>query len=86
VRPPGDADQQSAAHINVCVFARGLLRHLNTRLYFDGDPALDADAVLALVPKARRPTLMAIADREQPGLWRFPVRLQGKDETVFFDA
>jgi protocatechuate 3,4-dioxygenase, alpha subunit len=86
VRPPGAADQQSAAHINVCVFARGLLRHLNTRLYFDGDPALDADPVLALVPKARRSTLLAVADREQPGLWRFHVRLQGTDETVFFDA
>jgi len=86
VRPPGDADQQSAAHINVCVFARGLLRHLNTRLYFAGDPALDTDPVLALVPEARRSTLLAVSDREQPALWRFAVRLQGKDETVFFDA
>jgi protocatechuate 3,4-dioxygenase alpha subunit len=86
VRPERDAHAPAAPHINVCLFARGLLRHLHTRLYFDGDPALDGDAVLALVPKERRATLLAVADRAQPGLWRFHVRLQGPGETVFFDA
>ena len=49
-------------HINVCLFARGLLRHIFTRLYFAGDPMLADDPVLALVPESRRATL-----RRAPG-------------------
>jgi protocatechuate 3,4-dioxygenase alpha subunit len=86
VRPARDTHPLAAPHINVCLFARGLLRQLHTRLYFDGDPALETDEVLALVPKERRATLLAVADRAQPGRWRFHVRLQGPEETVFFDA
>lgn len=77
---------QQAPHINVCLFARGLLRHLYTRIYFAGDPALDADPVLALVPQDRRRTLLATADDTHPGRWRFHIRLQGPEETAFFDA
>jgi protocatechuate 3,4-dioxygenase, alpha subunit len=73
-------------HINVCLFARGLLRHLQTRIYFAGDPQLATDPVLALVPEARRPTLLATRDDATPSRWRFDLRLQGADETVFFDA
>jgi protocatechuate 3,4-dioxygenase alpha subunit len=73
-------------HINVCLFARGLLRQLYTRIYFAGDSALDAEPVLALVPAARRRTLVASPDGPEPGHWRFDLRLQGADETVFFDA
>jgi protocatechuate 3,4-dioxygenase alpha subunit len=75
-----------AAHINLCIFARGLLRHLQTRLYFAGDPALDEDPVLALVPPARRETLVAHPDPGRHGGWLFDVHLQGAQETVFFDA
>lgn len=75
---------RAAAHVNVCVFARGLLRHLHTRIYFDGDPDLAADAVLALVPEERRKTLLA---RETaPAQWAFDLRLQGSNETAFFDV
>lgn len=42
------------------------------------------DMVLALVPPARRSTL--IANRQGEGLWRFDIRLQGEHETVFFDV
>lgn len=73
-----------AAHIEVQVFARGLLRQLHTRIYFDGDPGLDEDAVLALVPPDRRDTLLA-KPGEASGAWTFDVRLQGERETVFFD-
>ena len=66
-----------AGFLNVRVFARGLLRHLNTRLYFPGEQ----DAVLASVDAARRPTLMA---RQEGGVLHFDVHLQGPDETVFF--
>jgi len=74
-----------APHINVCLFARGLLRQLYTRIYFAGSSSLDSDAVLALVPEHRRKTLLACPDPQTPGRWVFHVRLQGAQETVFFD-
>jgi protocatechuate 3,4-dioxygenase alpha subunit len=81
VQGPGGVLQ--AQHINVCLFARGLLRQLYTRIYFAGDDGLDTDAVLALVPETRRQTL--IARSEITGEWLFEIHLQGVAETVFFD-
>ena len=81
VRPCDPAD--GAAHINICLFARGLLRHLHTRVYFADDPRLTQDPVLALVPEARRSTL--IADAVGP-VYTFDIHLQGPHETVFFDV
>lgn len=89
VRPgtvPDGAGGRQAPHINVCLFARGLLRQIHTRIYFAGDPALGADAVLALVPEDRRQTLLARPEGETAGRWRFDIRLQGGEETVFFDV
>jgi protocatechuate 3,4-dioxygenase, alpha subunit len=74
-----------AAHVNVCLFMRGLLRHVYTRVYFAGDPALSSDPVLSLVPLERRPTLLARPIPGVPAGWAFEIRLQGTDETVFFD-
>jgi len=74
---------RQAAHVNICLFARGLLRQLHTRVYFEGDPALGDDPVLALVPEARRQTLFATPQGH--GRWHFDLRLQGDGETVFFD-
>ncbi len=81
-KPPAPAGQ--APHLNVTVFARGLLKHLATRLYFpDEGPANAADPVLGGVPDPeRRETLIAVADA---GKLRFDIRLQGEAETVFFD-
>lgn len=76
---------QPAGHVNVCFFARGLLRHLHTRIYFEGHPALATDAVLARVPDDRRPTLLARPVSPARDRWHFDLRLQGPDETVFFD-
>jgi protocatechuate 3,4-dioxygenase alpha subunit len=71
-----------APHLNVTVFARGLLRHLPTRLYFpDEEAANSSDPVLARIAAERRPTLIARDDR---GVLRFDVRLGGDGETVFF--
>lgn len=75
-----------ARHVNVCFFARGLLRHLYSRIYFEGDPALDADPILSLVPAARRATLLARPCAGEAGTWEFTIRLQGDQETVFFDV
>ena len=75
-----------AAHVNVCLFARGLLRHLYTRIYFAGDPYLETDAILALVPPDRRHTLIAMAaDADAAPMFECVIRLQGEGETVFFD-
>jgi protocatechuate 3,4-dioxygenase, alpha subunit len=85
IRPGAPAEGTGAAHVTVCLFMRGLLRHLHTRIYFAGDPALDRDPILALVPVERRPTLLA--QRAADGAtWDFVVRLQGERETVFFDV
>jgi protocatechuate 3,4-dioxygenase alpha subunit len=85
-RVPGRENRLQAPHLNVSVFARGLLKRLPTRIYFAGDPANDEDPVLTLVPRDRRETLLAQPDPAQPGVWRFVVHLQGERETVFFDV
>jgi protocatechuate 3,4-dioxygenase alpha subunit len=84
---PGQAAEGAlvAVHSNLCIFMRGLLRHLYTRLYFDGDPSLETDAVLAAVPPDRRGTLIARRDGTSPSAWTFDVHLQGDRETVYFD-
>lgn len=84
-RVPDDRGALQAAHINVCLFARGLLRQLYTRMYFAGDPALETDSILQFVPADRRETLLASPFADSPCHWRFDVRLQGARETVFFD-
>ena len=72
-----------APHIELAVFARGLLRHLATRIYFaDEQSANAADPVLRAVPAQRRHTLVARRERDT---LVFDVRLQGEGETVFFD-
>jgi protocatechuate 3,4-dioxygenase alpha subunit len=88
IRPGRVADGRGgrqAAHVNICLFARGLLRQLHTRVYFAGDSAMAQDAALALVPADRRDTLYATPADDEPGLWRFDLCLQGDRETVFFD-
>jgi protocatechuate 3,4-dioxygenase alpha subunit len=76
--------QMQAPHINVSVYAPGLLRRAVTRIYFDGDGANISDQVLELVSEDRRPTLLARSGAES-GEWRFDLHLTGPCETVFFD-
>ncbi len=80
------AGMKHAPHLDLMVFARGLLRPLVTRVYFEADANNSHDPVLAQVPTHRRATLEAKRDAALgPSGWRFDVRLQGKNETVFFD-
>ncbi len=75
-----------APHICVTVFARGLLNHLVTRLYFADEPANAEDVVLQCVPSERRATLLA--RRKHGGaivVYHFDIILQGAGETVFFN-
>ena len=79
----GQGGGLQASHINIAIFARGVLNRLATRLYFDGDPALAEDPALKLVEPARRGTLLA--KRDAKGVWHLPIHLGGAQETVFFD-
>jgi protocatechuate 3,4-dioxygenase alpha subunit len=75
-----------APYLNVIVFARGMLVHAFTRIYFSDDARNAADTVLMSVDPARRPTLVAErTERDGHGVYRWDVRLQGDGETVFFD-
>jgi protocatechuate 3,4-dioxygenase, alpha subunit len=81
-RLPGLRTAVQAPHIDVSVFARGMLHRCVTRIYFgDETDANAADPVLASVPADRRSTLLA-----QPveGGYQFDIHLQGEGETVFF--
>jgi protocatechuate 3,4-dioxygenase, alpha subunit len=85
---PGRVAQSTpqAPHLTIAVFARGMLKPLYTRVYFAGDAANDEDPILRLVPPERRETLLARPDSARPGYWSFDIRLQGDQETVFFDV
>ncbi|MFE3167645.1 protocatechuate 3,4-dioxygenase subunit alpha [Streptomyces sp. NPDC059224] len=73
----------SAPYLSVCLFARGLLVHLFTRIYLPGDDAaLAADPLLTRVGE-RRDTLIAADEGRQT--YRFDIRLQGEGETVFLE-
>jgi protocatechuate 3,4-dioxygenase alpha subunit len=77
-----------APHINVSLFARGINIHLHTRLYFDDEaPSNAVDPVLNLIEQPqRRQTLIAKRCTVDGQLaYRFDIRVQGVDETVFFD-
>jgi protocatechuate 3,4-dioxygenase alpha subunit len=74
----------AAPYISVAVFARGLLKPVWTRMYFDDEAdANQADSVLRSIDASRRGTLLA--EPTEDG-YRFDVRLQGPDETVFLDV
>jgi protocatechuate 3,4-dioxygenase alpha subunit len=81
-RLPGLAGATQAPHIDVSVFARGMLHRCVTRIYFaDEAEANAADPVLARVPVERRSTLLA---EPHNGGYRLDIRFQGPHETVFF--
>lgn len=82
VRDEGGDGQ--APHIVVSIFMRGLLTRLVSRIYFPGEPSNALDPTLRLVPESRRGTVIA-RQADSPGELEWVVRLQGKDETVFFD-
>jgi len=83
---PGPNGKQQAPHIVVCIYSRGMLRQVYTRLYFSDEAANAGDAILALVPEDRRGTLIAHKESsEGRTVYRFDIRMQGENETVFFD-
>ena len=86
-RIPFDSATVQAPHLSVAVFARGLLNHLFTRIYFEDEPSTTTDPILRFVPAARRATLIARPDpaEDLTRSYRFDIVLQGEGETAFFD-
>jgi protocatechuate 3,4-dioxygenase alpha subunit len=83
-RVPGRDRTIQAPHINVSVYGAGLLKPARTRIYFsDEADANAADPVLSGVDPTRRRLLIA---EVQGNRARFDIKLQGDDETPFFDA
>jgi protocatechuate 3,4-dioxygenase, alpha subunit len=82
-RVSGEDGQLQVPHINVRLFARGMLIHLYTRLYFSDESANAFDALLNTVDESRRQTLIAQAEPEHT--YRFNIYMQGANETVFFE-
>jgi protocatechuate 3,4-dioxygenase alpha subunit len=82
---PGGRDG-GAPYINVYLFSRGLLIHAMTRIYFPDESANGEDVLLNSVDADRRHTLIATRDEssESP-TYRFDIRIQGENETVFFN-
>jgi protocatechuate 3,4-dioxygenase alpha subunit len=87
---PGPGEGVQAPHISLSVFARGLLKHLVTRVYFSDEAgANEKDPVLQSIEEAvRRETLVAVKQDGDgtPTLYKFDIHLQGPRETVFFDV
>ncbi|CAN5661520.1 protocatechuate 3,4-dioxygenase subunit alpha [soil metagenome] len=86
-RVPFDSRRLQAPHINVRIFSRGMLTHAYTRFYFsDEEEANSDDIILNFIEPERRPTVMLQRqDGSDPPIYILDVRLQGRDETVFFD-
>lgn len=81
VAKPDTADGQ-APWLDAYVFARGLLRHQRTRIYFPDEPEANAaDPVLSALDEPERQTLVA---RQQGASLLFDITMQGESATVFF--
>ena len=82
---PGKTAPNSAPHMNITVFARGMLNHLFSRIYFsDEEEENKKDLLLNEIDTSLRSRL--IAEKENENEYRFDIYLQGDKETVFFDV
>jgi len=84
---PGRGNALQAPHINIALFARGLLKHLYTRIYFADEAANASDPLLSSIEDAasRRSLLAERATGISPTIYRFDFVLQGENETAFLD-
>src|SRR2546429_3635047 len=94
IRPgpvPGRGNSLQAPHINLVFFSRGLLIHLHTRIYFEGEPANASDPLLSSIEDAAvRGTLLArraevSSQSGGPAHYRFDIVMQGDNETAFLE-
>ena len=84
-RVPAAGGALQAPHIEVSVFARGLLKRLVTRIYFPDEEAANREdpALAAIEDPELRSTLVAVREED---VYRFDIHLQGERETAFFDV
>jgi protocatechuate 3,4-dioxygenase, alpha subunit len=80
--PDGEGGLQ-APHVDVSVFARGVLDRVVTRIYFadEAEANADDDVLGSLPDDDARATLIAVPTDDG---YRLDIRLQGERETVFF--
>ena len=85
-RVPYPDGRLQAPHVTFWIVARGINIGLHTRMYFADEPGANAeDPVLTgLKHQDRLPTLFA--GYEGTNEYRFDIRLQGDNETIFFDV
>ena len=75
-----------APHLVIACFARGLLKHLSTRIYFDDEAEANReDFVLLRVPQARRGSLIATSAGSRCYRWTLTTQGSPDRETVFFE-
>ena len=85
-RVPFKDEQLQAPHICVSIFARGLLNHLVTRLYFEDEPTNAEDPILHCIPEERQSTVLARRKSDSTAIvYHFDIVLQGAGETAFFN-
>jgi protocatechuate 3,4-dioxygenase alpha subunit len=84
-RVPFPDGRLMAPHIAVWLVARGINLGLQTRICFDDEAQANAECpVLARIEHRERVKTL-LARKTAPGEYSFDFRLQGPDETVFFD-
>jgi protocatechuate 3,4-dioxygenase, alpha subunit len=81
-RVPAPDGRLQAPHLDLSVFARGLLDRVVTRVYLPDEPSNMDDPVLSELPEPERSTLIA---RVTDDGYAFDIRLQGEREAVFFE-
>lgn len=84
----GRNGRMMAPHLNLWIVARGINIGLNTRMYFPDEADANAkDPVINLIEWEKRRATLIASRQERDGMpvYRFDIRLQGDDETVFFD-
>ena len=86
-RVPAHGQQEQAPHINIRLFARGMLVHVLTRLYFSDETLNQTDPVLTSIadPERRRTLIAQLEQSDDLPTYRFDIVLQGERETVFFE-
>jgi protocatechuate 3,4-dioxygenase alpha subunit len=83
---PGPGNTLQAPHVGVTVLARGMLKHLVTRLYFEGEKLNADDPILARISEPERRSTLIAKRNGKDGTYVFNIVLQGDNETVFFDV
>jgi protocatechuate 3,4-dioxygenase alpha subunit len=82
----GTGGETYAPQISVTIFARGLLKGVQTRVFLAPLDAIKDDPLARAVGDPERlRTLVATRDPGNPKIYRWDVRLRGAGETVFIE-